>query len=129
MKKGYREQISPINYFPDDPSKEVKRVTFLNDTEDVGFLDLFLTEDTMYILYLEVKEQYRGQRFLEYMRPDKEETKAKFVREKTVWLNINPTIVDNAPLYLEYRRKLVAEGKLPASKIYMNGSKFGIEQT
>lgn len=129
MKKGYREQISPINYFPDEPEKVVKRITFLNDQEDVGFIDIYLTDEVAYYLYVEVKPEYRSGKFMNYMTPDKEETKQKFTRPKTVWVNINPTIVDNTPKYLEYRRKLVSEGRLPSSTMYMNGSKFGVEET
>lgn len=129
MKKGYREEVSPIDYFPDDPEIVVKRVTFLDGDKDVGFVDLHLTEDTVYYLYLEVKPEYRGQKFIEFMSPEKQETKQKFTRPKTVWLNINPQVAKNSSIYLNARRQFNKEGKTVPTKIYMNGTKLSVEET
>lgn len=129
MRKRYSEQIAPFNYFPNDPDKVVTRVTFYDDDKEVGFIDILLTDDTAYYLYLEVKPEYRKGKFMAFMTPDKEETKRKFIRPRTVWLNVNPAVAKKSAQYLEYRRTLTEADKLIHSKMYISGVMKAVEET
>jgi hypothetical protein len=59
----YEEEISPLVYYPDDPSIVVYRTTVYDDGTKVGYVDWRNVEDATFLMFMLIEPDYRKGRW------------------------------------------------------------------
>lgn len=127
------DEKSPIIYFPNDLSISARRLTFYNFGAQVFFFDYTIQDNTQYVLYLEAVPEYRGGKWLEFLKLDGPNFKQHYEElgkfDRVVWLNVTPYAAPFIPDAIAKRVELTEKDKSLASKIYVTGEVMLVHDT
>lgn len=130
--RSARDEPSPRNYHIEG-GHLARRITMLKDNEVIFYMDYFITNQTRYVLFLEVTRKYRGTAWLDYVKDiqldkvSQDHPTFNFLQPNTVWLYVREDLVARFDDVFEARTEVLnKEPKYVDSTIYVSGAESSV---
>jgi hypothetical protein len=111
----------PIDYFGSEDKRAIRITTFENENR-VSIIDIYLTDDTRYTLYVSVDEPYQNGIWWNLVKTYDPGVLAFMDRPNAVWYRPGEWIIEDKPRLLDGLKEMKDYGILQTDRVFSYGA-------
>lgn len=111
----------PIDYFGSTEKRAI-RITLYRNDERIFIVDLYLTDDTRYTMYVSVEEPYQNGIWLGMLKTFDPGVLSFLDRPNAVWYRPGEWIIEDKPKLLDGLTELKDQGILQTDRVFSYGA-------